>query len=319
MKVQGKTRSLSPGHEIETTAAPETTAHPKSKLVFYIPLFTAFASVALFLVAVSSGWLGEAAQVGTDFGEASRSGWIKQPVNTLSSLGFVFTGLFMGWRLMRGGCRQNANPLTRNTFFSAFFASLVVCVGPGSMAMHATETIIGGQLDLLSMYLVSAFLTAYAVERFFRLRRIWFWILFGAVVVLSVSVEDLHYSLPLVGNFGEFIFGLFIITAILLEALHLLIRKANHDWKWFAFCLGSLLLAFFIWNLSQPDIPSYSVFQGHAVWHLLCAVSVYCLFNYYVSEKPCLVSARIPVNIHADPYQEQTVRMLSQQLLKPEI
>ena len=51
----------------------------------------------------------------------------------------------------------------------------------------------------------------------------------------------------------------------------------------------SIILAFVIWNVSLTGCPlcdPYSVIQGHAVWHLLCAVSLYCLFRYYVSENP---------------------------------
>ena len=45
------------------------------------------------------------------------------------------------------------------------YACLVVLLGPGSMAMHATGSELGGNLDMLSMYLVAAFAAAYAAMR----------------------------------------------------------------------------------------------------------------------------------------------------------
>ncbi len=265
---------------------------PRSRLVFYIPLLTMLISMSLLALAIVNGWLGPAAHVGAGFGEAARPGLIKQPVNTFSNFGFVFAGLLIGWCLMRGTYSQNVNPLTQSTFYAAFFASLVVCLGPGSMAMHATETRLGGRFDMLSMYLVAAFLTAYAMERFFRLGWISFSMLFAAVVVTCVRVQNLPYSMPLVGYFGNFIFGFFITVGTVFEALNSFVRKRNHDVKWGALSLGFLLLAFLIWSLWGNHAPTYSLLQGHGIWHLLCAVSTYCLFRYYVSENPGRLAGR---------------------------
>jgi hypothetical protein len=273
-----------PVDTVTTTSAPQATTKPRPQLVFYIPLSTALVTLILLALAVVNGWLGPAAHVGAEFGEAARPGLIKQPVNTFSNFGFVFAGLLIGWRLRRGTYRHNVNPLTQTTFYPAFFASLVVFLGPGSMAMHATETHLGGRFDMLSMYLVAAFLTAYGMGRFFRLGWISFSILFVAVVVICVQAQGLPYSMPLVGYFGSFIFGVFIMVGTLFEALNSFLRKRNHDLKWGALSLGFLLLAFLIWKLWGHHAPTYSLVQAHGIWHLLCAVSTYCLFRYYVSE-----------------------------------
>lgn len=259
----------------------------RNKLVFYAPLLTAIVTLGLFFLALFNGWMGEWKHVGAEFCEASRPGLIKQPVNTWSNFGFIFTGLYIGWLLMQGVYSQNKNALTQKTFYAAFFASLVVYLGPASMAMHATETEIGGNLDMLSMYLVAAFLTAYSLERFFRLRPLYFTIIFVVVVVTCVYVQDLPYRMPLVGYFGNFIFGVFLTTTIIFEALNSFVRKMDHDLKWGVFSLLAMLLAFLIWNFSLNNSSfcnPYGLIQGHGIWHLLNAVSLYCLFRYYVSE-----------------------------------
>ena len=61
------------------------------------------------------------------------------------------------------------------------------------------------------------------------------------------------------------------------------------DLRWLVAAVGALALAFAVWNTAKTDrfgcFPD-SLYQGHGVWHLLCAVSAYCLFRLYVSEEP---------------------------------
>ena len=55
-------------------------------------------------------------------------------------------------------------------------------------------------------------------------------------------------------------------------------------WIWGA--VGSIAVAFVVWNLSKNGAPlcdPHSLLQGHAAWHLLCAVSAYCLYRYWNS------------------------------------
>jgi hypothetical protein len=47
-----------------------------------------------------------------------------------------------------------------------------------------------------------------------------------------------------------------------------------------------MLVASVIWNASQHGLcDPHSLLQGHAAWHLLCAVSAYFLFRFYASER----------------------------------
>ncbi len=258
----------------------------KNKTIFLFPLSTAIITMALLFMAIVNGWFGEPTGVGSVFCEADRPGLIKQPVNTWSNLGFIFTGLYIGWVLARGKYNRNKNSLTQKIFYGAFFSSLVVYLGPGSMAMHATTTTIGGFLDMFSMYLIAAFLVSYAVERFFNLSPLYFLLIFVSVLSFCIwaNFQNVHFIFDF---FGNTVFAFFICTAILIEALNIFVRKMEHESKWAFLSLGALLLAFFIWNLWQNETTlcdPYSLIQGHGIWHLLNAVSLYFLFRYYVSE-----------------------------------
>ena len=97
---------------------------------------SAAVSLVLLALAVRFGWLGADVDRGADFCEAA-AGRVRQPVNTLSNLGFVVAGLAIArdaWRLPVVGTA---------------YACLVVLLGPASMAMHATESSLGGHLDML--------------------------------------------------------------------------------------------------------------------------------------------------------------------------
>ena len=49
--------------------------------------------------------------------------------------------------------------------------------------------------------------------------------------------------------------------------------------------LATILTAFAIWNAAKAWLcDPRSLIQGHAIWHVLCAVSAYYLYRYYASE-----------------------------------
>ena len=261
--------------------------HPGGRLVLVIPLLTAVSSLALLFLAITFGWFGEHTGTGSRFCEVSQPGLIKQPVNTWSNLGFVVAGLYMGSLLMRGTYGANANALTRSTFYAAFYTSLVVFVGPCSMAMHATETKLGGYFDLLSMYLIAAFITAFSIQRFCGLGWRTFTGLFIAVMAICLSAQEIPWRVPMVGHVGNLVFGIFIVITTVFEFLNTFVRKLDHQMRWGILSSASITTAFIIWNLSLTGCvccDPYSVIQGHGIWHLLCAASLWFLFRYYVSE-----------------------------------
>jgi hypothetical protein len=258
----------------------------KQPIIILIPLAVAIVSISLFFLALAFGWMGEAEGVGGNFCEASREGLIKQPANTWSNLGFMVAGLLIAFELATGKHGSNRNSLTQSRFYSIFFSSLVILLGPGSMAMHATTSQVGGFMDMLSMYLVSGFMCAYAMERFFSLRPAWFLLIFALVVAGGIWSLEQDISI-IFDHFGSAMFAFLITVAIVFEGLNVFVRKKEHASYWAYIALAGMFVALVIWNLSQSDAmlcdPS-SLVQGHGAWHLLCAFSLYCLFRYYVSE-----------------------------------
>ena len=89
-------------------------------------------------------------------GEASRwcervsGGLFREPINTLSNLGFMLVGLYMFWVLSNDE-NNSSNPFIGINKISILYASVVIYLGPGSMLMHGTNTEWGAWADNLSM------------------------------------------------------------------------------------------------------------------------------------------------------------------------
>ena len=247
---------------------------------FTLAATTAVVSLSLLYLAARNGWLGPDVGRGDGFCEAARSGWLRQPANALSNLGFVVAGLLVGWH-----ARLPSGRLARPGV-AAGYAVVVVLLGPGSMAMHGTQAELGGRLDQASMYLVAGFAAAYALMRTADGGAGFFLGCFAALLVVSEVVEQVGGGLPVVDNSGNLVFGVVLVTAIVLEVR--LRRRAGRagDVGWIGAAVAAMTVAFTIWNLSKDGRPlchPHSLLQGHAAWHLLCAAAAYCLYRYWAS------------------------------------
>lgn len=245
----------------------------------HLATFVAVLTLGLLWVGAVHGWLGPDVGRGGAFCEAARTGLIKQPANALSNLGFVAAGLVIAWQAGRPG-----GALERRGLATAY-AVLVVVLGPGSMAMHATETNIGGRLDTLSMYLLASFAAAYALMRLTGAGVGAFGAMFAVLVVGCELVERAGLSVPVLMTGGNVAFAVLLLFAALAEARWLR-RRGSRGLGWGIGALASMALAFSIWNLAKDGGPlchPHSLLQGHAAWHLLCALAAYCLYRLYAA------------------------------------
>ncbi len=252
----------------------------------WAPWVLGFVSLSVFFVLALVGWPGTFVGAGGGFCEAFREGSIKQPANTWSNLGFVVAGL---WVVRRAGVDRKkaarpSNLVGRSVFLSTLYAALVVFLGPGSMAMHGSGTAWGATTDVLSMLLYIAFPVAYALARLLGGGvRGFVWLYAALAGWLGVSL--LSGTLPFSGS----TLYTWLVPAFAGLELWLQLRKSAvaREARWLGLAGGVFLVALVIWRLSHtggvlcfPD----SLVQGHAIWHLLCAVSAAAIYVYYQSE-----------------------------------
>jgi hypothetical protein len=244
---------------------------------------TAVVSCGLLALAIWRGWLGIDVGRGANFCEAPRDWAVRQPANTFSNLGFVTAGLLIAWH---AGVRENVGTtLSAHRHLATAVACLVVLLGPGSAAMHATQSAFGGDLDMLSMYLVASFAAAYAVLRWLRGGVRHLAATFGAGVAFCELVGLWSAELPVVMYAGNAAFALLLVVATVLEVLIMRRREVRAQRVYAYASLASILSAFAIWNATKTWLcDPGSLIQGHAIWHILGAVSAYFLYRYYASE-----------------------------------
>jgi hypothetical protein len=245
---------------------------------------TAVVSTGLLVLAVGNGWLGPDVGRGANFCEAARDGWVKQPANSYSNLGFVVAGLLVAWRAGRRDLLGDVLP--QHDGLATAYACVVVVLGPASAAMHATQAELGGDLDLLSMYLVASFAAAYALMRWVRQGRVLFAQLFLLFVAACELIGSYDGTVPVVEQSGNIAFATLLLVAVVTEVRLWRRGGTRTNLWWGAASLGAILVAFAIWNVTKsawcdPD----SLLQGHAAWHLLDAASAYLLFRLWASER----------------------------------
>lgn len=241
----------------------------------------AIVSVGLLAVALTQGWLGPDVGRGANFCEAARDGLVRQPANTFSNAGFVVAGLLVA---RHAGLLPVDAVMSRTV--ATFFACVVVLLGPGSAAMHASQSEWGGHLDMLSMYLVAGFAASWAWVRWARAGTAVFVAAYVACVAACELVGLWTGYVPVVHFAGNVAFGVLLVTAVVLETIIWRRGGTVIVFRHGVVALGAMLVAFTIWLLSNAGwCDPHSLLQGHAAWHLLCAVSAYWLFRMYASER----------------------------------
>ncbi len=236
-------------------------------------------SLGLLLLASARGWLGPDVDRGGHFCEAGHDGLLVQPVNALSNLAFVVVGLLIAWR-----ARWPRGRLVR-PYATTALAVVVTLLGPASMAMHATESALGGRLDMLSMYLVASFATAYALVRVTGRGTGTGAVVFIGLVLVCEVVESSFGALPVVDHAGNAVFAALLVATVVLEAL--LIPRVRRHTAWGVGAVLVMVIAFAVWLPSHDGgalCDPLSLLQGHGVWHVLCAVAVYCLYRLWAGE-----------------------------------
>lgn len=240
----------------------------------------AIAAITLLLTALGPNWAIYAPATCTTthcFCEMSRAGaLIVQPANSWSSYGYVFAGFLM-IALAQAPRWSSAFPPRAVSVFGV----TAIFVGLGSALLHATLTLWGQFFDVMGMYLVSAFMLVSALVRW---RSMTMRQAVSLYLVLIVGLLALLYALPEVRR------GLFAVVLLLAIAVEMLLarpRRIGIKTHYYIAGIVIHLAAFTIWNLDQHGIvcTPHSLLQGHAVWHLLGAASLWCTFLYYRSER----------------------------------
>lgn len=221
------------------------------------------------------------------FCEAIRPAVFRQPSNTWSSLGFVLAGLVV----MRLGFNEATPAATRSNLLMqhrgliGLFSLALVLIGVGSAFYHASLSFYGQFVDVFGMYLIATFMVMYSLARMYGRVRL--------MIVLYLVVNlALIFLLLYVPTLRRYAFGFWLLLGLGLEYRYTRQTHVQINLKPLQHGLVYMALAFGIWllDISKTVCFAASWLQGHAVWHILGAISAFHLYLYYRSEQSGMIT-----------------------------
>lgn len=201
--------------------------------------------------------------------ETNLCGWIAQPANTFSNLGFVIVGIGLAALSAR---RDDARPLR-------LIGLIAIMLGLTSFAYHASSTFFWQFFDLASMFLFSTLLLVLNLQRLSVLSQR---ALVPAYVILNAVSMALLWMIK--GKIGIVIFGLQLLAAFLIEGLVSMSSATRVNYREFWRTVYTFLAAYSIWLLDYTGTacsPDNHFLQGHAAWHLLNSLCFVFMYRFY--------------------------------------
>lgn len=197
-----------------------------------------------------------------EFCEARLCAVVREPANAWSSVAYLLVGVLM---------------LSRRQPALAIASQLLI--GVGSFFFHATGTFAGEMVDQVGMYILSCLILTYAVgeQRGASPRAV---IAGWAALVTGSAVLNL-----LIRPIGIPLFAVQLAAGLVIQ-LRLGGRAAPPRYRDLYVGIGIFLLSFAIWGLDISRVVcdrDLHWFGGHAVWHVLNAVSIAFLGRFYAS------------------------------------
>jgi len=245
--------------------------------------------------------------------------FLREPSNALSDFAFLAVGLYMihhsfvdyGHSLVRtelgfqaatrrgGAAPPPATGLMREFPFISFLWGVVNIVHfVGTFSNHASRTHLAHVLDVIGMCSVEWFRAVYLIVRVLDLqysvrKNLNHYILGSSVVfmlgmVVIVRFSDLHYANADCGQREVLMLGSLITLSVVCLVTYAVRTRTymEHNNHALAVSVGLLLVGVGFHRADLAKIGCYptSIFQLHALWHLMTAGALLCGYHYLRSE-----------------------------------
>ena len=211
-----------------------------------------------------------------DWCEASTCGWAIEPANTWSNLAYLVVAVVIWW-WFRASSRKQVDPRLR------WFGPSVLVVGIFSLVYHASVTFFFQVFDFVGMFVLMGLLLALNLSRTGNRR-------FGVVWVVSIVIPTaLVFLLRSFEIAIQPLVGVFIAVVLITEWR--CFQAGSRPLSYRSYSLALVLLAV-AGVASLVDVtrvwcdPDNHWLQGHAVWHVLAALSMLPLYRFYEGVLP---------------------------------
>ncbi len=239
------------------------------------------------------GWRESSELLHSRYAERIRVGDVfRTRANTWSNLAFVvvgFYGIAIGWHDLRRRQPADSNYLARTPAISLLFGAACCVLGFASGFFHASLTHAGQQLDVGAMYAPLLVVLALNLGRWMprvrfggRHQSLPTWPILGSlVVVASLLLFKYKWSMP-----SRTVLGTLIAAVGVCGVLDRFQDSRKMSFHWMVLAVAVLIAGVFCRELdvaarfTGPD----AWLQGHALWHIFTALSLFCTYLYYRSE-----------------------------------
>jgi hypothetical protein len=209
-----------------------------------------------------------------------------QPMNTYSNIAYFFFGvliLLWAWEDYKKRGQNTLNRLQQFPLLSALMGFCFVYLSFGSAFFHASLTWAGQRVDMNGTYSISLALLSiglyhvlYKIDFSYRAKNSWIM----ALVVLILAFYPIHLMVS-----SSILLPVLIVLNLVLISINYVQFKQQRSILWVIFSLILLVIAVKIRSIdaAQEKIgcDPYSLYQGHAVWHLLTALSSFCSYAFF--------------------------------------
>jgi hypothetical protein len=206
-----------------------------------------------------------------------------QNSNTYSNLAYFFFGVLicgMAWQDIKNQSSAHLNWLQRFPLLSFLMGASFIYLSIGSAFFHASLTWMGQRVDMNGTYSISISLLFIAVYHVFH-RASWSEtakkVTLVAALLVIISFYEIHLLVP-----SSLLPLLILLIWILTAVNYFQFRKERSA------VLGLLGLVLIVvalkirtWDVQKVGCDPHSVFQGHALWHVLTALSSFCSYAFF--------------------------------------
>jgi|GEM_PF-1817421 len=202
-----------------------------------------------------------------DYCEKAGSGLVARPGYAISNLLYIIIGIIILVKYWK-------NRVSRT------FGFMTVAVGLFSFVYDTAHVYWSQLLDLTAMFVFIGFILTLNIKRLANPSHRSLRVIYALVVAISVLLIYIFRSFS-----GDIIFGIFIVSNLLLEFNMIKKQKGSFDYKYRHWILGVgvFLVGIALWFIDFFNIwcDPTNLFNGRGIFHYLGAIGVYFLFKFY--------------------------------------
>ena len=265
------------------------------KPIFYGLLLIALLLVGYVLLAESGFDERSQKKVGKITGscELNSEGYIRQPVNTITSFAVVIPGLiilrqmeFMPSRTMATYEQRTSSPYGEKTVETGLYAFSVILVGMGAFYAHGSMMVAGADFDRSAMAIWILLPISYAFMRSFGFGRM------THLISWAISSTFCVWIMLNVDKFG--IVDLYYILVPIWVTFELIAHLRNKIGINRNLIIGVVLflMAFQVREFGAKEASTCnpeSLFQWHGLWHIISGFVIWFMWKHLIEVPPSVI------------------------------